>query len=313
MPVHKFEIQELVSNEAIKLGFIDIGFSKVRYAAECEKPLNKWLADGYNADMSYMERNHAKRLNPSLLVEGSKTVISLLYNYFSNDCLTGSELKIAKYAYGDDYHDVIKEKLHSLSSFISTRFGEHNYRCFVDSAPVLERFWAQNSGLGWIGKNGCLISRKHGSFVFIAEIITSLEINCTDIPPKDYCGTCRKCIDACPTQAVTDKRTVNSNKCISYQTIENHGEIPEVLKGKFENYIFGCDICQDVCPWNSKAMPHSEALFTLKNEIQTMTMDDWQNIDEEPFGKIFQKSAIKRTKFKGLQRNIRFINPGKPD
>lgn len=308
----KSEISELIRKEAFRLGFSDIGFSKARFASECEKPLNDWLGIGHHAGMDYMVRNLNKRLNPSLLVEGAGSVVSLLYNYYSKESLTGAPYKIAKYAYGEDYHDVIKVKLRELNNYINENFGEQSQRCFVDSAPVMERFWAQNSGLGWIGKNSCLISRKHGSFFFIAEIITSLELD-YDVPLNEYCGSCRKCIDACPTHAISENRTINSHLCISYHTIENRAEIPISLNGKFSDNIFGCDICQDVCPWNKKAHQHSEPLFYLKKKVQEMTQDEWRNLDEENFQTIFKKSAVKRAKFNGLQRNIRFVDINKSE
>jgi epoxyqueuosine reductase len=301
-----------IRQEAFRLGFTDIGFSKARFASECEAPLSEWLGKNYHAGMEYMNRNYEKRLDPTLLVDGAKTVISLLFNYFSADNLSGSPFKIAKYAYGQDYHEVIKSKLAELSNYIKAHFGEQSQRCFVDSAPVMERFWAQTSGLGWIGKSSCLISRKHGSFFFIAEIITSLELE-YDEPINDYCGSCRKCIEACPTKAITENRTVNSHSCISYQTIENRSEIPSSLAGRFSNYIFGCDICQDVCPWNKKSHQHSEPLFSLKKEIKEMTQEGWRNLDEEMYRLIFRKSAVKRTKFSGLQRNIRFVDVNKSE
>lgn len=302
------ELTLAIREEAGKLGFADCGFSKVRYLKEYEHHYDSWISHGLHASMGYMERNIEKRLDPSLLVEGAQSVISFLFNYYSPDVLRGSRLKIAKYAYGDDYHDVLKKKLFQLDKFIRDNAETSiHQRCFVDSAPVLERAWAQNSGLGWIGKNSCLISRKHGSFVFIAEIITSLELE-YDVPLNDYCGSCRKCVDACPTNAITATRTIDSNRCISYHTIENRGEIPDTLKGKFNNYIFGCDICQDVCPWNKKAHPHSEPLFNLRSSIKSMTDEGWQSLDESGYVRTFSKSAIKRTKFNGLKRNISFIN-----
>ena len=222
--------------------------------------------------------------------------------------LTGSPLKLAKYAYGKDYHDVVKDKLSLLDQFIKNQSGDVTQRCFVDSAPVMERAWAQNSGLGWIGRNSCLISRKHGSFFFIAEIITSLELEHTHNTVKDYCGSCQKCIEACPTKAITINRTINSNQCISYHTIENKRDIPSELAGKFENYIFGCDICQDVCPWNRKASIHSDPLFNPKTELQVMNIVDWQTLDEKKFQQLFNGSPIKRTKFSGLKRNINGVS-----
>ncbi len=297
-------LTDKIREEAFRLGFLDCGFSKVRPLAEHEKKYQDWLQQSHHASMDYMVRNIDKRINPALLVDGAKTVISLLYNYYSSEKLEGSPLKIARYAYGKDYHEVVKEKLKRLDQFIKDLAGEVNQRCFVDSAPILERAWAQNSGLGWIGKNSCLVSRKHGSFFFIAEIITSLEVEEEQASVKDYCGSCHKCIDACPTQAITANSTINSNRCISYQTIENRGNIPSDLKGKFHNYIFGCDICQDVCPWNRKASPHAEPLFSLKEELRKMSLVDWETLNEEKYRQIFKGSPVKRTKFSGLKRNI---------
>jgi epoxyqueuosine reductase len=297
-------LSHTIREEALRIGFLDCGFSKVRTLTEHQQHYNDWLKRGHHAGMDYMARNIYKRFNPALLVDGAKTVISLLYNYHTNETLTASPLKIAKYAYGEDYHYVIKHKLARLDKFMRHLTENINQRSFVDSAPILERSWANNSGLGWIGKNSCLISRKHGSFFFIAEIITSLELEYDQPSVKDYCGSCRKCTNACPTQAITENRTVNSNRCISYQTIENRGEIPNDLKGKFQHYIFGCDICQDVCPWNSKASQHSEPLFQLNADIKKMTLSDWKNIDEEFFQKKFRKLPITRATFTGLKRNI---------
>jgi len=297
-------LKDKIHQEAIRLGFIDCGFSKVRALTEHENIYNNWIEQGQHASMYYMERNTEKRIHPAQLLDGAKTVISFLYNYYSPEKFKGSPLKIAKYAYGKDYHDVIKDKLSMLDRFIKDLAGDVNQRGFVDSAPVLERAWAQNSGLGWIGKNSCLISRKHGSFFFIAEIITSLEFDAEQTSVKDYCGSCQKCIDACPTNAITEKRTINSNRCISYQTIENRGDIPSQFFGKMQDYIFGCDICQDVCPWNKKSSPHNEPLFSLKSELQEMSLINWQNMDEERYKQLFKGSPIKRTKFSGLKRNI---------
>jgi epoxyqueuosine reductase len=305
MPFRKQILTQNIRNEALRLGFADCGFSKVSELTELTDIYNNWTNNNYHATMTYMERNVEKRLNPALLVENAKTVISLLYNYFTNE-KPGGKYKISRYAYGTDYHDVIKAKLKVLDTFIKTVAGEVNQRYFVDSAPVLERAWAQKSGLGWIGKNTCLISRKHGSFVFIAEIITSLELD-YDEPLKDYCGDCHICIDACPTDAIKNNRLIDSNKCISFQTIENREEIDNTLKGKFNNYVFGCDICQEVCPWNKKAHPHNEPLFHLRDEINQLTKDKWEKMDENEFQRIFRKSAVKRTKFNGLKRNIAFV------
>lgn len=308
--MHDLDHIESLTNEirakAQLLGFAACGFAKVRPLKEFQHKYQLWIDNGYHASMSYMERNVDKRLDPGQLVEGAKTVISLLYNYYTPDQLNQSKYKISRYAYGTDYHEVIKDKLNTLDTFIRSRSGDVNQRSFVDSAPVLERAWAQESGLGWIGKNTCLISRRHGSFLFISEIITSLELS-YDEPLKDYCGSCRKCIDACPTQAISDGRLIDSNKCISYQTIENRGEIPDNLTGKFDQYVFGCDICQEVCPWNTKAHPHNEPLFHLRGEISDLTPEQWENITQEDYQRIFRKSAVKRAKFSGITRNIAFV------
>jgi len=301
------DLTELIRKEAIRIGFVAVGFSSIRELTEIEPIYDKWIESGYHADLEYMNRNTEKRLNPRLLVENSKTVISLLYNYFTTDKLNNSTYKVSKYAYGTDYHDVIREKLNLLDTYIRQQAGnEINQRCFVDTAPVLERHWAQAAGLGWIGKNSCLISRQHGSFVFISEIITSLDLE-PDLSLNDYCGSCRKCIETCPTSAITENRLIDSNKCISYQTIENRGLIPSEFIGKFNNFIYGCDICQDVCPWNKKAYSHNEPLFALRKEIGEMSNLQWENINEDEYQLIFKKSAIKRTKFTGLKRNINFV------
>ncbi len=304
--LNKFQRTQLIRQEAQSLGFVDCGFSEVRSLIEHKQHYLDWIERGYHAGMEFMTRNIDKRLNPALLVDGARTIISLLYNYYTSEKLEGSPLQIAKYAFGEDYHNVINEKLQQLDQFIKDLTGKVIQRSYVDTGPVLEKVWASNSGLGWIGKNGCLISHKHGSFIFIAEIITSLELE-YDKSLKDYCGSCRTCIEACPTQAIIENRTVDSRKCISYHTIENRGNIPIGLKGKFHNYIFGCDICQDVCPWNKKARPHSEPLFYLKEELRGMTANSWNGLDELTFQHIFRKSAVKRAKFSGLRRNLDFV------
>lgn len=295
-----------IRSEAQRLGFAACGFGRVRPLEEFQHKYQQWIDSGYHASMSYMERNVEKRIDPGQLVEGAKTVISLLYNYYTPDQLSQTKYKVSRYAYGTDYHEVIKDKLKALDAFIRSRSENVVQRSFVDSAPILERAWAQESGLGWIGKNTCLISRRHGSFLFISEIITSLELS-YDEPLKDYCGSCRKCIDACPTQAIKDGRLIDSNKCISYQTIENRGDIPNHLTGKFNRYVFGCDICQEVCPWNTKAHSHNEPLFYLRGEIKDLTPEQWENITEDDYQRIFRKSAVKRAKFSGITRNIAFV------
>jgi epoxyqueuosine reductase len=307
----KSNLPDKIREQAINLGFLECGFSKVHPLVEHEKKYLQWLANGHHGSMEYMTRNIEKRVDPSLLVEGARTVISLLYNYYTSEKLTGSPLKIAKYAYGQDYHDVVRGKLNTLDQFIRDTAGENiTQRCFVDSAPVLERTWAQKSGLGWIGKNSCLISRRHGSFFFIAEIITSLELDNDEVSIKDYCGSCQRCVDACPTQAITPERTINSNRCISYQTIENRNEIPQELNGKFENNVFGCDICQDVCPWNKKSIPHAEPLFKLREDVRSTTLEGWRMLDISRYQQLFKGSAVKRAKFSGLKRNISFVASG---
>jgi epoxyqueuosine reductase len=303
----KSVITRLIREKAKNIGFIECGFSQVKPLNEYKQHYLTWIDNNHHAGMGYMERNIDKRFNPELLVEGAKTVISLLYNYYPPDKQIDSSYRIAKYAYGYDYHDVINEKLRQLDEFVRTCSDDVVQQYNVDVWPVMEKIWAYNSGLGWIGKNGCLISRKHGSFVFIAEIITSLELE-YDTPLKDYCGSCNKCTEACPTQAIMNNRTLDSRRCISYHTIENKDDIPVYLKGKFQNYIFGCDICQDVCPWNKKSRPHTEPLFTLKLGLKELNTKDWQHMDESIFEDLFSKSAVKRTKFSGLKRNIQFVS-----
>lgn len=305
MVTERDDQQQRIRQEAIRLGFIDCGFSKIHAIPEHEERYHNWLRQGYHASMEYMERNADKRVHPDLLVEGANTVISLLYNYYTPEKLEGSPLKIAKYAYGQDYHDVVKDKLRKLDQFIREEFNGVEQRCFVDSAPVLERAWAQHSGLGWIGKNSCLISRKFGSFFFIGEIITTLDIGNEKVSVKDYCGSCQRCIDACPTQAITMNRSIDSNRCISFHTIENRDEdFPAHITDKLSGNIFGCDICQDVCPWNKNSSPHNEPLFELKETLRSMSLVDWQTLSQEKYVQLFKGSAVKRAKYIGLQRNI---------
>lgn len=256
--------------------------------------------------MSYLENHFDKRLDPTKLVEGAKSVVSLVYNYYpEKDLANNHNLKIAKYAYGEDYHFVIKDKLKEFLFLIHEEVGEVNGRAFVDSAPVMERAWAKKSGIGWIGKNSLLLNRSMGSFFFLAELILDLELE-YDGPIKDYCGTCTACMDACPTDAIPQPYVVDGSKCISYFTIELKEEIPNEVKGKFENWIFGCDICQDVCPWNRFSQPHHESRFKPNSNLETMTTAEWKEMTEEVFQKIFKKSAVKRTGFEGLKRNIEF-------
>lgn len=299
----------IIKTQAKSLGFDFCGIAKAEFLEEEAYNLEAWLNKNYHGKMAYMANHFDKRLDPTKLVEGAKTVISLIYNYFPEKNLpeNRTDYKIAKYAYGQDYHFVIKEKLKILLQILRQEIGEFSGRAFVDSAPIMERQWAQRSGLGWLGKNSLLLNRHMGSFFFLAELIIDLEVS-TDPPMvKDYCGTCTRCIDACPTDAIVQPGVVDGSKCISYFTIELKEEIPQEVKGKFENWVFGCDICQDVCPWNRFSKPHKEPKFNPHPELMDFTQKDWEEITEETFSKVFLKSAIKRTKFAGLLRNLKFI------
>jgi len=298
---------QLIKTEAKRLGFLSCGISKAQFLEEEAPRLEKWLNNNMHGKMQYMENHFDKRLDPTKLVEGSKSVISLLLNYYPSE--TQKDIlapKISKYAYGTDYHFVIKNKLNQLLQFIKQEIGEVDGRAFVDSAPVLDKAWAAKSGLGWIGKHTNLITRQVGSFYFIAELIVDLELD-YDTPTTDHCGSCTACIDACPTQAIVEPYVVDGSKCISYLTIELKDNIPSEFKGKMDNWMFGCDICQDVCPWNRFSKPHKEPLFDPKPELLSMTKKDWEEITEDTFNKVFKNSAIKRTKFNGLKRNINFL------
>ncbi|WP_417212660.1 tRNA epoxyqueuosine(34) reductase QueG [Bizionia sp.] len=297
---------QIIKTEAKRLGFLSCGISQAGFL-ETEAPrLETWLNKNMNGNMSYMENHFDKRLDPTKLVEGSKSVISLLLNYYPSETQSEETYKISKYAYGNDYHHVIKSKLKELTHFIQDEIGDINGRAFVDSAPVLDKAWAAKSGLGWIGKHSNLLTQQVGSFYFIAELIIDLELE-YDTVTTDHCGTCTKCIDACPTQAITEPYVVDGSKCISYFTIELKENIPTEFKGKFNDWMFGCDICQDVCPWNRFSKAHSEPLFNPHPELLDMTKKDWEEITEDTFRKVFQKSAVKRTKFSGLTRNIDFL------
>lgn len=295
-----------IKTEAQRLGFLSCGISKAEFLEEEAPRLEKWLNKNMHGEMGYMENHFDKRLDPTKLVEGSKSVISLLLNYYPNETQNPESYKISKYAYGTDYHFVIKDKLKSLLHFIQEEIGEVHGRAFVDSAPVLDKAWAARSGLGWMGKHSNLLTQKVGSFYFIAELIVDLEL-AYDSPTTDHCGTCTACIDACPTQAIVEPYVVDGSKCISYFTIELKNEIPTEFKGQFDDWMFGCDICQDVCPWNRFSKPHREPLFNPHLELLSMTKKDWEEITEDVFQKVFKKSAVKRTKFSGLQRNIAFL------
>ncbi|KGK31902.1 tRNA epoxyqueuosine(34) reductase QueG [Cellulophaga sp. E6(2014)] len=297
---------DLIKAEALRLGFLSCGISKADFLAEEAPRLEKWLKNNGNGEMQYMENHFDKRLDPRLLVDDAKSVISLTLNYYPEEQQTSDTFKISKYAYGQDYHHVIKGKLKQLQEFISEEIGEVGGRAFVDSAPVLDKAWAAKSGLGWIGKHSNLLTQKTGSFYFIAELIVDLDLT-YDPPVTDHCGTCTACIDACPTQAIVQPYVVDGSKCISYFTIELKNEIPQEFQGKFDDWAFGCDVCQDVCPWNRFSKPHQEPLFNPHPDLLSLTKKDWEEITEDVFRKVFQKSAVKRTKFSGLKRNIDFL------
>ena len=298
---------ELIKSKALDLGFSFCGISKAEFLKDEAPQLEEWLKRNYQGKMSYLENHFEKRLDPRLLVPGAKSIISLIYNYFpKSDLGRTHELKVSKYAYGEDYHIVVKEKLNALIQSIRDDIGDVGGRAFVDSAPVMERAWAKRSGIGWIGKNSLLLNREMGSFFFLAELILDLDLE-YDNAIKDYCGSCTACMDACPTDAIAEPYVVDGSKCISYFTIELKDEIPAEVKGKFSNWIFGCDICQDVCPWNSFSKPHNEERFQPSPEFQGMTKQQWIEITEEVFKEVFGKSALQRTKFSGLKRNVSFV------
>lgn len=296
-----------IKEEARRLGFATCGIAKAEFLEEEAPRLEQWLKSGFQGEMQYLENYFDKRLDPRLLVDDAKSVISLSYNYFPENTQKEGSYKIAKYAYGQDYHHVIKSKLKELYQYIEREIGEVSGRAFVDSAPVMERAWAERAGLGWNGKHSLMIQKNLGSYFFLSELILDLELNYDEPFQTDHCGTCTKCIDACPTEAILPNNSVDGSKCISYFTIELKNEIPSEVKGQFEDWMFGCDICQEVCPWNRFSKPHSEPLFKPHPEFVNMTKHDWEEITEEVFQKVFKKAAVKRTKFAGLQRNIRFL------
>ena len=299
------DYSQLIKTEAKKLGFLSCGISKAEFLEDEAPRLERWLKDGKHGKMAYMENHFDKRLDPRLLVPDARSIISLLLNYYSPlDQLDGAP-KISKYAYGKDYHHVIKDKLKQLFQIINNKIGEVSGRVFVDSAPVMEKSWAVRSGLGWQGKNTNLISKKAGSFFFIAELIVDLELE-YDTPVTDHCGTCTACIDACPTEALTPYH-IDASKCISYLTIELKDQIPTAFKNKMDDWAFGCDVCQDVCPWNRFSKQHNEPLFSPNSEVINYTKKNWEEITQETFNIIFKNSAIKRTGFKGFKRNISFL------
>jgi epoxyqueuosine reductase len=298
---------DMIKTRALELGFSNCGISKAGFLEEEAPMLEKWLSMNMHGKMAYMENHFDKRLDPTKLVPGAKSVITLSYNYYpAKDIFKGKNYRISKYAYGKDYHFVIKEKLSHLLQYITENIGQVGGRAFVDSAPMLERAWAKKSGVGWIGKHSLAMNRHLGSFFFLAELVVDLELE-QDLPMRDFCGTCTKCIDACPTEAIVSAGVVDSNRCISYLTIELKENIPTGFKGQFHNWIFGCDICQDVCPWNRFAKPHHEPQFEPHTDLEMMEDGEWEEITKEVFKGLFKKSAIKRTRYDGLKRNIAFV------
>ena len=299
---------QLIKQKAEKFGFQSCGISKAEFLEEEAPRLETWLNKGYHGEMKYMENHFDKRLNPTLLVDGAKSVISLSYNYFPKVKIDEiNNFKISKYAYGEDYHEVIKDILKEMVAELQEEIGVFGFRVFVDSAPVLEKAWARKSGLGWVGKNANLITKKHGSFYFLAEIICDLELE-YDLAVTDHCGSCRACIDACPTQAIVSDRIVDGSKCISYATIELKNEIPDYFNGKMDDWMFGCDVCQDVCPWNRFSAPTLQEKFAPNFQKLNFRKNEWKELTQELFSEIFKKSAVKRTKFSGLMRNVNLLN-----
>jgi len=303
----KKNYSDFIKNKSIELGFISCGISKSAFLENEIGRFESWLKNNYHGQMSYMERNFDKRMDTRKLVDGSKSVISLLFNYYPSKEINNNSFKISKYAYGNDYHFIIKDKLKTLLSSMRNEIGEIDGRVFVDSAPIMEKAWAKKSGLGWIGKNTNLISKKTGSFFFIAEIIVDLELE-YDNEVTDHCGSCTACLDACPTDALYEPYKIDASKCISYFTIELKEQFPNDLKKDFNDWIFGCDICQDVCPWNKFSIPNKEPLLNPKNEINQYSKKDWLELTDEVFKVVFKETPLERTKFKGLKRNIQYAN-----
>ena len=297
---------QLIKKSAKNLGFLSCGISKAEFLEEEAPRFEKWLNEQKHGQMAYMENHYDKRLDPRLLVPGAKSVVSLLLNYYTDEHQVEGAPKISKYAYGTDYHFVIKEKLKQLFQILQEEIGEINGRVFVDSAPVMDKAWAGRSGLGWMGKNTNLINKKVGSFFFIAEMILDLKLD-YDTPVTDHCGTCTACIDSCPTEALTPYN-IDASRCISYLTIELKDQIPSEFQNKMDDWSFGCDICQDVCPWNRFSKPHNEPLFEPRSELLEFTKKDWEELTEATFDTIFKNSAVKRTRYRGLKRNLAFLN-----
>ncbi|WP_461640967.1 tRNA epoxyqueuosine(34) reductase QueG [Labilibaculum euxinus] len=299
----------LIKAKAIELGLDLCGIAKADFLDEEKENFQSWLDKKYHGEMLYMANNIEKRLDPRLLVENTKSIVVVGLNYFPKQQQQDSEAPvIAKYAYGKDYHFVLKDRLNQLLEYINTEIGEVSGRAFVDSAPILEHAWAKKAGLGWIGKNSLLLNRKIGSFLFLGELLIDMELEYEETKEIDFCGGCSKCIRACPTGAITEPYVVNGSKCISYFTIELKGEIPEEMKGKFKNRVFGCDICQDVCPWNRMVKSNSVPEFQPNSDLLSLSKAEWEQLDAYKFGEIFKNSAVKRTKFKGLKRNLDFLH-----
>jgi epoxyqueuosine reductase len=306
--MNKLLATQKIKQKAYDLGFLFVGISKADFVAEEAPRLEQWLKEKRQGEMKYMEDHFDKRLDPRLLVEGTKSVVSLLYNYYTPTKQKDADApKISMYALGEDYHFVIKDKMRILFDFIQSEIGEVGGRSFVDSAPILDKYWAKKSGLGWIGKNANLITKANGSYFFIAEMLLDIDLVYNETPVKDYCGTCTQCIDACPTGAIIQPYVVDGSKCISYFTIELKDAIPQEMKGKFENWMFGCDICQEVCPWNRFSLMHQEPRFEPPKTLLEMTRNDWKQLTQEQFSKLFKGSPVKRTKYTGLIRNIEFL------
>ncbi len=306
---NELKYSEMIKSEARRLGFLECGISKAEPLQKDAENLKQYLRENRHGEMQWMENYYDKRTDPTRLVQGAKSVISAIYNYYPNKLQKEDTYKISKYAYGKDYHFVLKNKLKSLLQFIRENLPEKvNGRVFVDSAPVMDKVWAQKAGLGWIGKHTNLLSRRHGSFFFIGEIIVDVGLS-YDPPVKDYCGTCTKCLEACPTGALnlTEPYQIDASKCISYFTIEKKGELPTNMANKFSDWIFGCDICQDVCPWNLRRNSHNEPEFEPHPDLLNLDKPEWENLSREHFNEIFRKSAVKRTKYEGLKRNINFV------
>jgi epoxyqueuosine reductase len=302
------KISEAIREKALELGFADCGFSRARQLHEDSRRLHQWLQEDHHAGMGYMENHFEKRTDPTRLVDGAVSVISLLHNYYTDQRQEDPDAPVVStYAFGKDYHRVLKDKMYRLFAFIRSLVPEADGRVFVDSAPVLDRAWAREAGLGWIGKNSHLISRKHGSYVFIGEVILNIPLEYNQVPENDFCGSCNRCIEACPTGAILENRTLDSELCISYQTIENKGEIGEQAKGKLQGRIFGCDICQEVCPWNREAVPHGEAAFDPNPDLMSMTHQQWKDLKPETFHRLFKDSAVQRAGYDKLMDTLQEI------